>query len=94
MDNYRSEWVLAQLKRRITTAICTELKSAEYHYTNPVDTLNGVLRTLAEIEADSVLGTPEVVAQEVDKLLAQGLLGGDSDCTEDACTVDLGEVDI
>lgn len=93
MDNYRSEWVLAQLKRRITTAICTELKSAEYHYTNPVDTLNGILRTLAEIEADSVLGTPEVVAQEVDKLLAHGLPGGDSEC-EDACPVDLGEVDI
>ena len=94
MDNYRSEWVLAQLKRKIAIDIRRELERTKYRYENPADTWNGVLRTIAEIEADSVLGTPEVVAQEVDKLLAQGLPGGDSDCTEDACPVDLGEVDI
>lgn len=90
MDNYRSEWVLAQLKRRITTAICREMESTEYHYANPAETLNGVLRTIAEIEADSVLGTPEVVAQEVDKLLAQDLPGGDADC--EACKIEFTEV--
>lgn len=82
MDNYKTEWVLAQLKRRITTAICRELKSAEYHYANPVDTLNGLLRTLAEIEADSVLGTPEMIEETVEKLLDAGLPGGDTDAVD------------
>lgn len=89
-NEIKNEWILAQLKRRITTAICRELESAEYHYTNPVDTLNGVLRTLAEIEADSVLGTPEVIEQEVDKLLAQDLPGGDTEC--DDCKLEFTEV--
>ena len=92
MDNYRSEWVLATLKRRITIAICRELENGDYHYQNSVETLNGVLRTIAEIEADSVLGTPEVVEQEVEKLLAHDLPGGDAEECED-CKIDFGEVD-
>lgn len=91
MDNFRSEWVLAMLKRRIAIAICRELESTEYHYANPADTLNGVLRTLAEIEADSILGTPEVVEQEVEKLLAHDLPGGDTEECED-CKIDFTEV--
>ena len=90
MDNYRSEWVLAQLKRKLVDMSRT--KKDEIWYSR--EAAKEMLSMISEIEADSVLGTPEVVAQEVDKLLAQGLPGGDSDCTEDACPVDLGEVDI
>ena len=90
MDNYRSEWVLAQLKRKlIKMAKSKESDWIMFSY----EAARVVLSDIAEIEADSVLGTPEVVAQEVDKLLAHGLPGGDCEC-EDTCPVDLGEVDI
>lgn len=90
MDNYRSEWVLAQLKRKLVDMSRTKNDGIIWYSDEAAKTM---LVMLAEIEADSVLGTPEVVSQEVDKLLAQGLPGGDSKC-EDACPVDLGEVDI
>lgn len=91
MDNYRSEWVLAQLKRKLVDMSRTKNDGIIWY---SHEAAKSMLSMLAEIEADSVLGTPEVISQEVDKLLAHGLPGGDTDCTEDACPVDLGEVDI
>lgn len=79
MDNYRSEWVLATLKRRLVE-ISRKGKDGGIWYAN--EAAKEMLSMISEIEADAILGTPEVVAQEVDKLLAQDLPGGDTDAVD------------
>lgn len=86
MDNYRSEWVLAQLKRNLSKMIDTANEKQQYEYV--AQTLYDVMLMVLKTESDAVLGTEEIIKQYVDSLP-----GGDSEC-EDACPVDLGEVDI
>lgn len=78
MDNYHSEYVLAQLKRNLVEMSRIKDDGVIWY---PHEAAKSMLCMLAEIEADSVLGTPELVGAEVNKLLND-------------CPVDFGEVDI
>lgn len=85
MDNYRSEWILAKLKRKlIEISRRTDKEVVWYSH----EAAKGVLTMISEIEADAVLGTPELIDEEVNKLMP----GGDAECAD--CRIDIGEVDI
>lgn len=77
MDNYKSEWVLAQLKR---TLVNTVRDKNEGYFLR--ESYTKALVLIATIEADAVLGTPEMIEDTVEKLLDAGLPGGDTDAVD------------
>ena len=83
MDNYRSEWVLAQLKRNLGKMIDTANEKQQYEYV--AQTLYDVMLMVLKTESDAVLGTEEIIERYVDSLP-----GGDADC--EACKIEFTEV--
>lgn len=77
MDNYKSEWVLAQLKR---TLINTIRDNDEDYFLR--ESYTKALVLIATIEADAILGTPEMIEETVNKMLDAGLPGGDTDAVD------------
>lgn len=77
MDNYKSEWVLAQLKR---TLVNTIRDNDEEYFLR--ESYTKALVLIATLEADAILGTPEMIEETVEKLLDAGLPGGDTDAVD------------
>lgn len=77
MDNYKSEWVLAQLKRTLVNTVRD--KDEDYFLR---ESYTKALVLIATIEADAILGTPEMIEETVNKLLDAGLPGGDTDAVD------------
>lgn len=84
------KWVLAVIKRYILDAIKA---SQPYKYEDRVATLTDILNTINRAESDAILGTPTMLDDYVDSLLAENTPGGDPEECAD-CAVDIGEVDI
>lgn len=70
------KWVLAQLKRHFSVLTKAERDTSEIYYT--YEMANHVLAKIAQFEADSILGTPEIIEDTVEKLLDAGMPGGDA----------------
>ena len=72
---YEEKWVLATLKRRLVE-MSHKGKDREIWYAN--EAAKVMLGMLAEIEADAILGTPEIVGDTVNKII-------NDDGNEDTC---------